>query len=82
MKKKEICILTATSGDTGKAALEGFKDVPNTRVIVFYPHNGVSQNSIPTVWQRRLATTAMWSQLKDRLMTPKAVSRPSLAISH
>ncbi|HHX37531.1 MAG TPA: threonine synthase [Clostridiaceae bacterium] len=40
---KEICILTATSGDTGKAALEGFKDVPNTRVIVFYPHNGVSK---------------------------------------
>lgn len=39
---KEICILTATSGDTGKAALEGFKDVPGTRVIVFYPHNGVS----------------------------------------
>ncbi|NLL64470.1 MAG: threonine synthase [Clostridiaceae bacterium] len=42
-EEKEICILTATSGDTGKAALEGFKDVPNTRVIVFYPHNGVSK---------------------------------------
>ena len=39
---KEIVILVATSGDTGKAALEGFKDVPGTRIIVFYPANGVS----------------------------------------
>ncbi len=36
------CILTATSGDTGKAALEGFRDVPGTEVIVFYPTDGVS----------------------------------------
>ncbi len=40
--KKEITILTATSGDTGKAALEGFKDVPGTRIIVFFPDSGVS----------------------------------------
>ena len=40
--KKEIVILTATSGDTGKAALAGFADVPGTRIIVFYPKNGVS----------------------------------------
>lgn len=39
----QIVILVATSGDTGKAALEGFKDVEGTRIIVFYPHNGVSQ---------------------------------------
>lgn len=39
---KEAVILVATSGDTGKAALEGFRDVPGTRVIVFYPQNGVS----------------------------------------
>ncbi|MBR2731768.1 MAG: threonine synthase, partial [Clostridia bacterium] len=38
----EIVILVATSGDTGKAALEGFKDVPNTRILVFYPSDGVS----------------------------------------
>ncbi len=38
----EIIILVATSGDTGKAALEGFRDVPGTRVIVFYPEEGVS----------------------------------------
>ncbi len=42
-ENKDICILTATSGDTGKAALEGFKDVPGTRVVVFYPHEGVSK---------------------------------------
>lgn len=40
---KEIVILVATSGDTGKAALEGFKDVPGTRIIVFYPKDGVSK---------------------------------------
>lgn len=39
---KEIVILTATSGDTGKAALAGFADVPGTRIVVFYPKNGVS----------------------------------------
>ncbi len=38
----EIVILTATSGDTGKAALAGFADVPGTKIIVFYPKNGVS----------------------------------------
>lgn len=40
--ENEIVILTATSGDTGKAALAGFADVPGTRIIVFYPKNGVS----------------------------------------
>lgn len=40
---KEIVILVATSGDTGKAALEGFKDVKNTRILVFYPVDGVSK---------------------------------------
>lgn len=40
---KEIVILTATSGDTGKAAMAGFADVPGTRIIVFYPKNGVSR---------------------------------------
>ena len=41
--KEEIVILTATSGDTGKAALAGFADVEGTRIIVFYPKNGVSK---------------------------------------
>ena len=39
---KETVILVATSGDTGKAALEGFKDVPGTRILVFFPSDGVS----------------------------------------
>ncbi len=39
----EIVILVATSGDTGKAALEGFRDVERTRIVVFFPHEGVSE---------------------------------------
>lgn len=42
-ESKKVCILTATSGDTGKAALEGFKDLPGTEIIVFYPSDGVSE---------------------------------------
>ena len=42
-EEREVFILVATSGDTGKAALEGFKDVPGTRCCVFYPKDGVSQ---------------------------------------
>ena len=41
--KNDIVILTATSGDTGKAALAGFADVPGTKIIVFYPKGGVSR---------------------------------------
>lgn len=41
--ENEIVILTATSGDTGKAALAGFADVPGIKIIVFYPKNGVSK---------------------------------------
>ena len=54
--KDKIVILTATSGDTGKAALEGFHDVAGTGIIVFYPSEGVSpiQNSVcpPIIWGR------------------------------
>ncbi len=48
---KEIVILVATSGDTGKAALEGFRDVPGTKILVFYPNDGVSE------MQKRQMTT-------------------------
>ena len=48
---KKICILTATSGDTGKAALEGFADVEGTEIIVFYPNQGVSE-----VQERQMVT--------------------------
>ena len=42
-EEREVCILVATSGDTGKAALEGFKDIPGTKILVFYPQDGVSK---------------------------------------
>ena len=42
-EEKTACILVATSGDTGKGALEGFRDVPRTKILVFYPKDGVSQ---------------------------------------
>ena len=41
-EQRGVCILVATSGDTGKAALEGFADVPGTKILVFYPRDGVS----------------------------------------
>ena len=41
-EERGVCILVATSGDTGKAALEGFADVPGTKILVFYPRDGVS----------------------------------------
>lgn len=41
-ENRVACILVATSGDTGKAALEGFADVPGTKILVFYPNDGVS----------------------------------------
>ena len=41
-EERQVCILVATSGDTGKAALEGFADVPRTKIQVFYPRDGVS----------------------------------------
>lgn len=41
-EKRTVCILVATSGDTGKAAMEGFADVPQTKILVFYPKDGVS----------------------------------------
>lgn len=49
--KEELVILVATSGDTGKAALDGFRDVPGTRIVVFYPEHGVS------AMQKRQMTT-------------------------
>lgn len=42
-EERTACILVATSGDTGKAAMEGFADVPQTKILVFYPENGVSE---------------------------------------
>lgn len=50
-EESRIVILTATSGDTGKAALEGFADVAGTEIVVFYPNEGVSQ-----VQERQMVT--------------------------
>ena len=58
--KNEIVILTATSGDTGKAALAGFADVEGTRIIVFYPKNGVSKvQELQMVTQKGVNTSVV-----------------------
>lgn len=57
--KNEIVILTATSGDTGKAALSGFADVEGTRIIVFYPKNGVSPIQEKQMVTQRGANTSV-----------------------
>lgn len=55
--KEKIVILTATSGDTGKAALTGFADVEGTEIIVFYPKNGVSEIQEKQMLTQRGANT-------------------------
>ena len=67
---KEIVILTATSGDTGKAAMAGFADVPGTRIIVFYPRDGVSQvQKLQMVTQKgRIHLSSAW---RATLTTPR-----------
>ena len=63
-EEKTVCILVATSGDTGKGALEGFKDVDHTRILVFYPKDGVSAiQELQMVTQEGglLCKTAAWS---------------------
>ena len=57
-EQREILILTATSGDTGKAALEGFKDVPGTNIMVFYPSEGVSPMQMQQMQKQEGTTSA------------------------
>lgn len=58
--EREIVILTATSGDTGKAALAGFADIAGTKIIVFYPKNGVSKvQELQMVTQRGANTSVV-----------------------
>lgn len=59
--KNEIVILTATSGDTGKAAMAGFADVPGTRIIVFYPKDGVSRVQELQMITQKGANTSVFS---------------------
>ena len=65
--KNEIVILTATSGDTGKAALAGFADVPGTKIIVFYPKSGVSP-----IQEKQMVTQ---KESKETLMMLRQVLR-------
>lgn len=59
--KEEVVILTATSGDTGKAALEGFKDVDKIKIVVFFPENGVS-NIQNYKWKLQVEITLVLSE--------------------
>jgi threonine synthase len=72
----KIVILVATSGDTGKAALEGFKDVNGTEIIVFFPHNGVSEiQRLQMVTQdgRNVYTVAVEGNFDDAQNGVKAI---------
>lgn len=75
-EKNEVLILVATSGDTGKAALEGFKDVDQTKIIVFYPENGVSRiQKLQMVTQqgKNVAVTAVRGNFDDAQSGVKAI---------
>lgn len=82
-KGTEIVILVATSGDTGKAALEGFKDVPGTKILVFYPSDGVSpmqKLQMCTQEGNNVAVSAIKGNFDDaqsgvkRIFTDKAIA--------
>ena len=61
---KKVVILVATSGDTGKAALEGFKDVPGTEIMVFYPVEGVSEAADGDTGRRKRYSLCRKGQLR------------------
>ena len=56
-----VCILVATSGDTGKAALEGFRDVEGTRIGVYYPYGGVSEIQRMQMQTQEGGNVAVWA---------------------
>ena len=73
---KKVVILVATSGDTGKAALEGFKDVPGTSILVFYPNNGVSamqQKQMTTQEGENVGVCAIQGNFDDAQNGVKAI---------
>ncbi len=73
---KTIVILVATSGDTGKAALEGFKDVANTKILVFYPVDGVSpmqKLQMTTQEGKNVAVCAINGNFDDAQSAVKAI---------
>ena len=67
-EERTACILVATSGDTGKGALEGFRDVDHTKILVFYPKDGVSQvQELQMVTQegRNVGVAAVYGNFDD-----------------
>ena len=75
-EKNQVLILVATSGDTGKAVLEGFRDVEQTKIIVFYPENGVSRiQKLQMVTQQgeNVAVTAVKGNFDDAQSGVKAI---------
>lgn len=80
---RKACILTATSGDTGKAALEGFRDVEQTKILVFYPEYGVSplqKRQMATQEGANVAVQAINGNFDDAQSAVKAIfSDPALA---
>lgn len=84
-KQEIISILTATSGDTGKAALEGFKDVPGTAITVFYPEVGVSaiqKKQMTTTGGKNVEVIAVKGNFDDcQRMVKQAVQDPEVLSS-
>lgn len=81
--KEDICILTATSGDTGSAALNGFSGVDGTRIIVFYPDGGVSpmqKRQMVTVDGANTSVCAVRGNFDDAQSGVKAIFASALSI--
>jgi threonine synthase len=79
-EEKEIVILTATSGDTGKSALEGFKNIPGIKIIVYYPETGVSEIQklqMTTQEGRNVAVAAVKGNFDDAQNGVKALFNDS-----
>ena len=75
---EDITVLTATSGDTGKAALEGFRNVPGTRIVVFYPEGGVSaiqRTQMVTQTGENVAVAGIRGNFDDAQSGVKAIFR-------
>ncbi len=83
--KDELVILTATSGDTGKSALEGFRDIPGIKIVVFYPDNGVSEiQKLQMVTQEgsNVSVTAVTGNFDDTQRGVKEIFSNSKLASH
>ncbi len=78
--KEKVCILTATSGDTGSAAISGFADVPNVKISVLFPTKGISQVQrlqMTTVDSANVEATAIVGNFDDAQRTVKEIFKDS-----